>query len=350
MLSQTGQRLVIFRPGQFGDTLVAFPVIEGLAQLFPQVPIIYCTNRFRKKVFVLGEEVMRLNPIVKGLATYYVDDPVQAKWRSLKQQLHPGREDRLIYLPYADITPRQVMRDWLFFYSLGFRKFGAFGYTWRWARQRQKLSELPRESDRLVRSLQASGLAVQAPETCRVVKDDGWAEERWREWGLENRPVLAVCPGTKMQAKRWPLDRYLEVGKTWHRQTGAALMIVGGPEEARLARTLVQGWPGYGFSACGASIPQTAAVLARSRAYCGNDTGSMHLAAIMGVTCVAIFSARRRPRTWYPYGDHHLVLRSEVPCAFCVLETCPHDPSTCIDKITVADVLAALNQGWERLQ
>jgi heptosyltransferase-3 len=343
-----GQRIVIFRPGQFGDTLVAFPVIEGLAQLYPGVPIIYCTNRYRKKVFVLGEEVLNLNPLVKGLATYYVDDPVRKNWSSLKQQLHPGRDDLLIYLPYPYVRPLQVLRDWLFFFSLGFRKFGALKPSWRWARQRPHLSELPRESERLAQSVQASGLAVQLPETCRVVKDEGWADQKWKEWGLGTRPVLAVCPGTKMQAKRWPLDRYLEVGKKWHARTGAALIIVGGPEEAESACTLVQGWPQYGFSACGASISQTAAVLARAVAYCGNDTGSMHLAGIMGVRCVAVFSARHRPRLWHPYGEHHLVLRSEVPCAFCGLETCPHDPPVCLDKITGAEVLAALEQVWEQ--
>jgi ADP-heptose:LPS heptosyltransferase len=167
---------------------------------------------------------------------------------------------------------------------------------------------------------------------------------------MGNRPVLAVCPGTKMQAKRWPWDRCVEVGKQWHRQTGAALVIVGGPEEAEMARTMAQEWAGYGFSAGGADIPQTAAVLARATAYCGNDTGNMHLAAIMGVPCVAVFSARHRPRLWHPYGDHHRVLRSEVSCAPCGLETCPHDPSACLDQITVSEVLAALGQVWEQSQ
>jgi len=345
---ESAQRIVIFRPGQFGDTLVAFPVIEGLRQLFPRVPIIYCTNRFRKRGFVLGEEVMRINPIVNSIATYYVEDPVRKKWQNLKQQLNPDKDDLLIYLPYPDVTPMQVIRDWFFFFSLGFRKPSAFRASLLWARQRQQLFPLPKESDRLAQSLQASGLPVKPPEACRVYRDDDWAAQRWREWGLANRPVMAVCPGTKMQSKRWPIDRYLKVGIEWHRRTGAGLVIVGGPEDMGLACTLVKGWAGYGFSACGASIPQTAAVLGRAVAYCGNDTGSMHLAAIMGLPCVAIFSSREPQRLWFPYGEKHVVLRHPVPCEKCRMETCCHDTPVCLGKTSVTDVLKALELVWNR--
>jgi ADP-heptose:LPS heptosyltransferase len=151
-----------------------------------------------------------------------------------------------------------------------------------------------------------------------------------------------------MQSKRWPLERFLEVGQRWHNRTGAALVIVGGPEDAESAHSLIQEWPGYGFSACGAELSQTAAVLARAAAYCGNDTGNMHLAAIMGIPCVALFSARRRPRLWHPYGEHHVVLRHDLACASCEQESCFHDPSLCMDKISVPEVLAALEQIWSK--
>lgn len=346
--SNSWRRLVIFRPGQFGDTLVAFPVIEGLGRLFPAIPIIYCTNRLKAGNYVLGEDVARLSPFIDGVATYAVEDSVAAKWADLKKQLAPSREDLLVYLPYATATRFQISRDWLCFKSLGFRQLCGFRYVWRWAGQWPKLPVLPREAERLLNVVQDSGIPVQAPARCAVNQDDPWAEERWRQWGLSGRPVLALCPGSKMQAKRWPREGYVQVGREWHRQTGAALVIVGGPEEAELARSIVKEWPGYGFSACGATLSQTAAVLARARAYCGNDTGSMHLAALMGVPCVALFSLREPARLWFPFGDQHLVLQKEVPCAHCQVETCLTDPPLCLARITGPEVLAALEQVWPR--
>ena len=346
---ESGQRLIIFRPGQLGDTLVAFPSIEGLSQLFPDIPIVYCTNRFRTGNLVLGENVARLSPFVKQVVTYYVENGAMGRWLDLKRQIRVRRDDILIYLPYPAATRWQLLRDWLFFRALGFRKIIGFRFFWRWANSLPHMQPpLLRESHRLLAALNAAGLQVKAPAHCAVRKDEAWAHRQWRLWGLNGKKVLALCPGGKMQAKRWPVERFIAVGREWHRRTGAAIVVVGGPEEASTAAIIVQALGSYGFSACGASLSQTAAILARSRVYCGNDTGSMHLAAIMGVPCVALFSSREPQRLWFPHGDHHLVLSHEVPCSPCGLETCHQDPSACIAKITVTEVLAALEQIWEQ--
>jgi heptosyltransferase III len=342
-----GQRIVIFRPGQFGDTLTAFPVIEGLASLFPERAIIYCTNRFRQGDFVLGEQVAQLSPWLAQVATYCVEDGARSRWRDLKGQLQVQRQDTLVYLPYAPATPMQVARDWLFFRTLGFRRMVGFPFFWRWARQWPRLiPPLPQETERLLAGLNASGLPVKAPSRCVIKADEAWGQRQWRLWGLAGRQVLAMCPGSKMQSKRWPLERFMAVGREWHRRTGSAVVVVGGPEEADMAETLVQEWDGYGFSACGASIPQTAAVLTRSRVYCGNDTGSMHLAALLGIPCVALFSSRDRPALWFPYGPGHVVLRRQVSCEYCRLENCFANPSPCLEKTSVNEVLEALERLW----
>ena len=340
-------RIVLFRPGQFGDTLVAFPVIEGLRRLFPSKPIIYLTNRFRRGSFVPGQDVVRLSPFIDGVATYCLEDSIPIKWLDLKRQLGECRHDSLFYLTYAAATRAQALRDWLCFKSLGFHRIYGFRHAWQWAGERRRAQPpLPKESERLLQVVQSSGLPVQAPARCAIRREDAWAKARWREWGLNGRPVLAMCPGSKMPAKRWPLERFIRVGQHWHAQTGAALVVVGGPEEAPLARTVVQEWPGYGFSGCGATLAQTVAILGRCRVYCGNDTGSMHLAAIMGVPRAALFSSRERPRLWFPFGNNHVVLRNEVPCANCGKEICLPEPAACLEKTTVPEVLAALSKVW----
>lgn len=86
---------------------------------------------------------------------------------------------------------------------------------------------------------------------------------------------------------------------------------------------------------------ESAAVLKRSRGYLGNDTGTMHLAAMVGVPCVALFSARDYPGQWEPYGHGHAVLRHETDCAGCMLEVCHERGNECLRLISEEEVFEA---------
>ena len=78
-----------------------------------------------------------------------------------------------------------------------------------------------------------------------------------------------------------------------------------------------------------------------------NDTGSMHLAAHLGVPTVAIFGSTEP--TWTgPLGKGHAVLRHHVPCSPCFLRNCPMDFS-CMKKITPREVAGAVDDIFRRL-
>jgi len=76
--------------------------------------------------------------------------------------------------------------------------------------------------------------------------------------------------------------------------------------------------------------------------YLGHDSGPIHLAAAAGVPCVGIYSARNPAGTWFPYGNRHRVILHDVPCAGCKLSECTVYAKRCITSITVAEVLAAV--------
>ncbi len=64
----------------------------------------------------------------------------------------------------------------------------------------------------------------------------------------------------------------------------------------------------------------------------------MHLAAAVGTPCVAIFSARKPPRLWFPHGPRHRILFHEVSCMGCKLETCIVERKRCLTSITIQEV------------
>lgn len=337
-------KIVIFRQGMIGDTLVIFPLIESLRKRYKNVSITYCTQCYKNSKDMQGYEVIKLNPHVKKIVSYIFEDSVIEKYRQLKKDLEINKNDLLIYLPYSRISRYQIIRDWLFFKILGFKNMICFKENWEWTFiYNDRNNILPKESERIMRFIKSAGIPVEFPENISFNYDKDYADIKWNDWNLNGEKVLAICPGSRMQSKLWPKERFIAVGKEWHNKTGMKIVVIGGPAEKELANDIVSCWKGYGYSACGASLEQTIGVLKKVQMYCGNDTGPMHLASLLGVPCVAIFSSRESPELWYPMGKHNVVLVKDVPCKNCNRENCFADIPLCIDSISVSEVLDALD-------
>ena len=73
-----------------------------------------------------------------------------------------------------------------------------------------------------------------------------------------------------------------------------------------------------------------------------NDTGTMHLAAFLGIRLVAIFGSTE-PALTGPRGAAHTVLRHHVECSACFLRDCPLD-FRCMKAITIEEVCTAVGR------
>ena len=127
------------------------------------------------------------------------------------------------------------------------------------------------------------------------------------------------------------------------------LVMFGSEDERERSGRLLAAWKGSKANLCGVTFPRVSAAVLRSAAVmvC-HDSGPMHLAATMGVPCVAIFSARNPPGVWYPRGDGHSILYHRTPCWGCKLTLCVEEKKACILSITVEEVLTAIRKQLER--
>jgi ADP-heptose:LPS heptosyltransferase len=80
--------------------------------------------------------------------------------------------------------------------------------------------------------------------------------------------------------------------------------------------------------------------LRECRALLTNDTGTMHLAALLGIPVVAIFGSTE-PQLTGPLGENHLVVRHHVECSPCFLRECPID-FRCMKEVTAQEVVNAM--------
>lgn len=128
---------------------------------------------------------------------------------------------------------------------------------------------------------------------------------------MNDRPYVVIHPGTSEfgKAKRWPLERFAEVGKKVMAELKLGVIVSWGPKELDVAQSLASmiGGPSR-LSMKTESVLDLAEILKRSVALISADTGPMHLAAACGTPCIAIFGPKN-PIVYRPYGSGHHVLR-----------------------------------------
>jgi ADP-heptose:LPS heptosyltransferase len=157
---------------------------------------------------------------------------------------------------------------------------------------------------------------------------------------------LALSVGTKVEVKDWTEPNWLGLMRDLQATHGAMpIVAVGSAEESDRTERCLALWRGPKLNLCGRiSVRTVAAVLGRARVFIGHDSGPMHLAATMGVPCVAIFAARNWPGQWYPRGQRNAVIYHQTECYGCGLEVCTAHHKKCIMGITVSEVGAAVRQ------
>ena len=164
------------------------------------------------------------------------------------------------------------------------------------------------------------------------------------------QPLVGLFPGAEWgPSKRWPMARFAELARELRKRRPAlAEIVVAGPKEVWLA-VRVHEESGRIHPVIGPDLDLAglAGVLSHLEVLVTNDSGPMHLAAALGVPCVALFGPTDRRRT-APAGEGHQVLSLDRWCSPCFRRRCPLLHHRCLRGIgagTVADAaLAALDR------
>jgi ADP-heptose:LPS heptosyltransferase len=153
--------------------------------------------------------------------------------------------------------------------------------------------------------------------------------------------LVGVGPGSGRSSTRWPAERFAAVGIALLEQfRNVVLLAIGGSDERRLCDQLCAAWGPRAHNLAGRlSVFGSASVLSQCTTFIGNDSGPTHLAAMVGIPCVAIFSARNAPGQWEPLGQNHIVLEDRPECAGCMLDECVREAKKCLTGIQIGRVV-----------
>jgi lipopolysaccharide heptosyltransferase II len=161
---------------------------------------------------------------------------------------------------------------------------------------------------------------------------------------LNAQPPLKIglCPGAEYgPAKRWLPERFAEAAAKITAQSSAQWILLGTKQDAAIGQQIAAVIGDHCVNRIGqTTLEQLIDELRRCSLLLTNDTGTMHLAALLGVPVVAVFGSTE-PRLTGPLGNGHTVLRHHVECSPCFLRECPID-FRCMKAISADEVADAV--------
>jgi heptosyltransferase-2 len=160
--------------------------------------------------------------------------------------------------------------------------------------------------------------------------------------GTEDVMKIGLCPGAEYgPAKRWLPERFAEVAAAVSSQIPAQWILFGTAADLDTGNVIATALGGNVVNRIGkTTLDQLVDELRECRLLLTNDTGTMHLATLLGVPVVAVFGSTE-DRLTGPLGSGHVVIRHHVECSPCFLRECPID-FRCMKAVTSEEVTAAV--------
>ena len=344
-------KIIVFHIGHLGDTLMIIPALKTLKKNYPTASFTFLADKVLGTNHVVGSNLFNgLNYFDKIVTFPKVNSPIKGFANpilALKTifSMRRYKYDAVAYLVPSTRWPKQIKRDRLVFQAAGIKTLLGFkGFDALKEKNSNPNSLWLHEADTILQRLALDGLNTPPLGKADVrldltSHDHSVAESFFSEKFINHQSKLMVGfgPGTKMQAKKWPFERFAEVGKQLIYSHDIWPVVFGGPEDKKMGDELLKRWKRGSNAAGYLGLREAAAALSKCDLYIGNDTGTMHLAASVATPCVAIFSSRDLNGKWHPYGRNHFVFREQLHCSGCKREFCSH--KSCLMKISPQKVI-----------
>ena len=302
-------RVLIFRRGSLGDGVVSIPALHVLAERYPNAERRILTNSPVTGSAAPIQSLLGPTGLVDGFFTATPGIRNPASLYRLGRSIASWGPELLIYLsePSKHLA---LLRELAFFRFCGIRRFSALPFGRSLRRYRQSEDGLwESETMRLLRAIGWDGETENLWTHSFHEEEKKEAEAYLSGWPGANN-YFAFSIGAKMEDKDWGNDNWRRVLDSLTREhPDLGMVMIGAADEADRSSELAALWQGPSLNLCGRTAPRVSAVImGGARFFLGHDSGPMHLAALAGRRCVAVFSARAKPGVWFPHGKNHKIL------------------------------------------
>ncbi len=321
---------LVIQTAFLGDVVLTTPLLSALAARHGPVDVVTTP---------IAAPLLETHPAVRNVIAYDKrgSDRGWTGVRKLAQRLKT-EQYQWAYLPHRSLRTAALGMLAGVPSRIGFSGGWSFLYT-----EAHPKPALGHESDRLL-ALAKEPPGAYPPHLRPTAADEQAAA------ALITGEFVALAPGSIWGSKRWP--SYGDLA----RQLAdlAPVVLVGGPDDAGSGEEIREAAEGGGgqrrvVNACGKlTLRQSAALIGRASLLVTNDSAPLHLATAMGTPIVALFGPTVTEFGFGPLraGDVALGV-SGLQCRPCSPHgppQCPLGHHRCLREITVAAVIAAIEE------
>ncbi len=156
---------------------------------------------------------------------------------------------------------------------------------------------------------------------------------------LPGREYVVIHPFSGWEFRSWPRANFEDLARRILRDLSPDIVFLCHDGESGLLAPLRESFAGNGrvFFLSSTDIIDSAALIRGAALFIGNDSGPLHLAALLGVPVVGLFGPAPPERT-APYASRGVFLYRKVPCSPCTQTVCTMPLNSCMPRIAVDDV------------
>lgn len=347
-MENLNKSIYVFRTGNLGDSLVVIPALQEIYDIY-RTSIILITSEERN--YVNTWSVLKYTRFFKNFIVYNTKKPLIMF--SIIKNIKKDKNKKILYYLCEKRSIFQVFRDYIFFKMCGFSKIYGLSEAIHRNNVMKSKKQIILESEYLyylkfIKSIHNETnqcLKIKVPLLNIPKRVNLKINKLICDLVLKDKKLFAIGFGSKMLAKRWPIENYKElIKKVESVNDDICFVLFGDKNEYEEGEQIKLVNPRKIINMSGkTSVIESADFLSKCNLLISNDTGVMHLGASMGVKTIAIFSSREIEGKWYPVGEDNIIFRKNIECNNCMLDVCPKN-NLCLKMINVDEVFEVVKR------
>ncbi|MBT6346147.1 MAG: lipopolysaccharide heptosyltransferase II [Nitrospina sp.] len=352
LYSQEIQSFLLWMPNWVGDVVLTLPVIQSLRRAYP-------VARISVVVKSPSDELLLGHPAIDTVLTL-----PSGSDNGFWQKVQFSRNLKKFNFDVGVVFPNSFGSAFLLSltgvkYRLGYATDARDIFLTHPVKTTSHLKKTQYRVEYFFKILSALKLDVPDRKFSRLIAQEGDATTRevMREMGLdEDEEFLILHPGTSKVERGWHAERFGILCQKLNKEDERRVVLIGTEKESELLDRIRNSCqPGTIKVVPSVNLRVLAGLLGKSRLFIGNDSGMMHLAAMVGVPVLGIFGPGS-PDTTGPYMpvEKHEVVSKNYTCSPCrqrFFKECKPSPLQkpyCLEDITVKDMHEAIHRLLER--
>jgi len=315
-------KILVVQTAYLGDIILTTPLLSALKVIFPKSHLTLLTIPVGKSAL---RGLKELDEII-SYDKHNTEQGLSAFWKKVK-------ELRAKHFDLA-ISPHRSFRTALMLGLSGIPVLVGFknsGLPWIYHFRIPRNKSL-HEVERNLKLLEPIGelpkdfqprIKIPIPENFDLSK-----------FGLDAetpKPWIGFAPGSVWETKRWPVERYAELGRRLSKKLNATVILLGAEADIELCNQ-IENRIGNSKSiinlAGKTGLKELFGIISQLKVLVANDSAPVHIASGFSIPTVVIFGPTVPEFGFSPWLTPHRIIQKNLPCRPCNR----HGPKRCPEK------------------